>query len=64
MRDPKRIDRVLQLIGGVWKQYLDFRLMQLLHNAVGEGDQFYLEDDKLEEKLRAYAKRLTDDGRQ
>ena len=48
MRDPKRIDKVLDLIKGVWKQHPDLRLMQLLLNALPSKDQYFTEDDSLE----------------
>jgi uncharacterized protein YihD (DUF1040 family) len=56
MRDPKRIDRVLQTVAAYWKQHPDLRLMQLLLNLAYEGhqDPFYLEDELLEERLRQW----------
>lgn len=55
MRDPARIDRILQFVGAYWKQHPDLRLLQLLANLVPNAcirDAYYLEDDKLEEMLQ------------
>lgn len=59
MRDPARIDRILGKLGGVWKQYPDLRLCQLLSNeaiAVGwpDHDLFYVEDELIESALDQY----------
>lgn len=49
-RDPERIDRVLDLLGKLWKKQPDQRLGQLLVNAKlptdNESDLFNIEDDK------------------
>ena len=49
MRDPKRIKKVLKVLEGVWKQYPDLRLGQLLENALPANQNciFYLEDGDL-----------------
>ncbi len=58
MRDPDRIDPILQLLGEVWKQCPDQRLGQLIVNALqpkGPVPQiFYAEDDVLLEGLRRF----------
>lgn len=55
MRDPNRIDPILQAIGEYWKQHPDMRLGQLIENLAymaGETDDaFYVEDGKLMEGL-------------
>lgn len=52
MRDPKRIERVLSLIEVLWKRNPDLRLGQLVCNlALRDENVFYLEDDKLEQKI-------------
>ena len=57
MRDPKRIDRILEIIRGIWKRNPDTRLTQLIMNALRmTEDPYYVEDDKLEEALRNYGK--------
>ena len=57
MRDPARIDRVLKIVGQLWKKMPDFRLGQLLYFVWDDNDLFYVEDDILEnlikEKLEA-----------
>lgn len=49
-RDPDRIDRMLDLLGKLWKKQPDQRLGQLLVNAklptANESDLFNIEDDK------------------
>ena len=50
MRDPKRIDTVIEMIRSEWKKVPDWRLEQLIVNisrAAGLEDPFFLEDDRL-----------------
>jgi uncharacterized protein YihD (DUF1040 family) len=59
MRDPQRIDRILNLIAVIWRRNPDLRLGQLLYSYAGfEGDIFYYEDDKTEEKLIEFMMRI------
>ena len=51
MRDPKRIARMLLLIGVIWKDNPDLRLCQLIGN-VAPYDNYYVEDDDLEDRLK------------
>ena len=51
MRNPNRIDRILDKYKRVWKAMPDLRFTQLYVNMLGTGDYFYLEDDKFEKKL-------------
>jgi hypothetical protein len=55
MRDPDRIERILEKIGRIWDTCPDLRLGQLLVGAVGNPskgfDIFYEEDDRLEKEL-------------
>ena len=56
MRDPARIDRMLEKIRAIWKAYPDLRLGQLINAAGNRGgwkdnDQFYVEDTLLEKGL-------------
>ena len=44
MRDPKRIDELLNTVKTVWEQYPDMRFGQLVVNVLGV-DPFYIEDD-------------------
>jgi uncharacterized protein YihD (DUF1040 family) len=56
MRDPERIDRMIQLLRDTWSQVPDWRLTQLVINASDTqhdcGPVFYLEDDELERRLQ------------
>lgn len=52
MRDPKRMKRLLKVIGEVWSQYPDLRLGQLLENITIQAGRpnnclFYIEDGDL-----------------
>jgi len=40
MRDPTRIDKVLKDLGGIWKQYPDLRLGQLIINQLIQRSKF------------------------
>ena len=53
MRDPKRIDEMLEELGKLWKLRPDMRLGQILsaYLRLGEFDPFYLEDDFLLERI-------------
>lgn len=62
MRDPERINRILNLIDDIWNKSPDLRLFQLLIGALKfcgklntndfTGREFFnFEDDKLEEYL-------------
>lgn len=55
MRDPQRIDKMLELLRGVWHMYPDMRLGQLVHSLchlVDESiDSFYTEDSGVEREL-------------
>ncbi len=57
MRDPARIERMLELVKKVWYSAPDLRLTQLIMNALKmNSDPYYVEDDKLEIALKAYCK--------
>lgn len=51
MRDPDRIDEILQHLARIWKENPDFRLGQLIVNAAKPPAHcpsvFYVEDDQL-----------------
>lgn len=58
MRDPKRIDRILKLLGPEWKKYPDMRLGQFLVYVMnGKLDLFSVEDDEIEVKLKEFIKK-------
>ncbi len=52
MRDPKRIDRIINKLSIVWQNQSDLRLNQLIESIIKynqyKGDIFYLEDDDFE----------------
>ena len=52
MRDPKRIDVILQEIGAIWHKYPDMRLGQLIGNVLEGSSLYYVEDDSLVKALK------------
>jgi hypothetical protein len=56
MRDPARIERMLNLIKEIWTECPDMRLGQLLvnSNSLMESFPFFLEDSDLEKSLETY----------
>jgi hypothetical protein len=48
MRDPKRIDRIISVLGAIWKTYPDLRLTQLIENA---NVNYNTEDEDLVDRL-------------
>jgi len=58
VRDPKRIDRMLEKLAVLWKQAPDLRLGQLICNvsAPSRADPFYVEDDWLERSIELATK--------
>ena len=58
MRNPERIDAVIEAVRKEWKQVPDWRLGQLIVNisrAAGKMDPFFLEDDMLLKVISADA---------
>jgi len=57
LRDPKRIDRILKILGKAWKENTDLRLCQLLSIVAISGcgwpnnDLYHLEDKDLEKGI-------------
>lgn len=51
MRDPKRIEPVLQAVRTYWYEHPDLRLGQILC-ILAKGDPFYMEDDAVIEQLK------------
>lgn len=56
MRDPQRIDRIINKLRKYWKTYPDLRLCQMIFNVATQlseemGDMFYVEDDEFEKRL-------------
>lgn len=57
MRDPNRIDIVIETVRRAWHLVPDWRLGQLACNLgreCGSWDSFYVEDDKLEAAARSW----------
>lgn len=46
-RDRARIDTVLQELEVAWRANSDMRLGQLIANAAGVSDPFYIEDEAI-----------------
>jgi uncharacterized protein YihD (DUF1040 family) len=44
MRDPKRIDIVLQQLATLWKETPDLRLGQMILNVMNDVQLYYIED--------------------
>lgn len=61
MRDPARIEVVLEGVRRLWVECPDLRLTQLIVNAVGPSEPcpeiFYCEDDALLHRLQTFAER-------
>ena len=47
MRDPKRIDIVLQQLVTLWKETPDLRLGQMILNVMNDVQLYYIEDEDL-----------------
>lgn len=58
MRDPARIDRMIEKLWELWKLHPDMRLGQLLVNVIRPSQPspqiFYAEDTDTEQKLTQY----------
>jgi len=52
MRDPKRIDVILQEVSNIWHKYPDLRLGQLIGNVLEGANLYYVEDDGLVAALK------------
>ena len=59
-RDPKRIDRMVELLREAWQTFPDQRLTQLVINLADKkhdcGPVYYLDDPEMEKKLEAFVK--------
>lgn len=54
MRDPERIDRILEKLGTLWRAVPDQRLGQLVINLTNDMEcpkTFNIEDDDLEKRI-------------
>lgn len=59
MRNPERIDFILNEIKNIWSSYPDLRLCQLLENVKPNNlyDMYYIEDELLVELLHNHYKK-------
>lgn len=51
MRDPNRIDEVLEQLKILWKEHPDQRLGQLISNTAYPSDIFNVEDDVMLKRI-------------
>ena len=69
MRNPERINEILNLIKSIWVYYPDMRLMQLMisilpkEGAWYDGDYFYMGDEELVKHLKYYLNGIKENGR-
>jgi len=60
MRDPRRIEQILDVVREIWEREPDLRLGQIVVNAVRPSEPcpqiFYAEDDDLLKGLREYVR--------
>lgn len=55
MRDPKRIDTILNRIKRIWNKYPDLRLGQLIVNVISDDSILYmLEDEEMVRSLEDF----------
>ena len=53
MRNPQRIDDILELLRYAWKRNPDLRFFQLMdYLCPGEVDKFFLEDSDLLQRIK------------
>ena len=54
MRDPGRIDEIIELVKQLWTSYPDWRFGQLIctvSTKLGYEDPFFVEDDLFKKKI-------------
>ena len=52
MKDPKRIEKIMELIIKIWEENPNLRLNQLIGNCFEAKDLYYVDDELLEKALR------------
>lgn len=57
MRDPARINRIVEKIQRAWYAHPDLRLGQLLHHLARPHAEAHVDDDVLEQRLDAFIAR-------
>ena len=67
MRDPKRIERMLEILKEIWSTNPDLRLGQIIVNATHRHEDgnydvslFHMEDDNMEEALLDFLEKCRD----
>jgi len=58
MRDPKRIEDILDRIKAIWEKHPDFRLGQLICNVIPESIIYYVEDNDMIDAVEKYYENL------
>ena len=68
MRDPARVDTILEFLRHIWKKNPDLRLGQLILNCVKDSnemqlhdDLYYLEDEELIKRMEKLYFRFPDE---
>lgn len=56
MRDPNRIDPMVDFLRAYWKANPDLRLGQIIGNAF-HGDPYHVEDEELIERMKDVARK-------
>ena len=69
MRNPERIDRYMNLLTQVWKEFPDLRFGQLLANMLGfvqqeaQKDIFFIEDEEFFATFTKWYKEMKGDNK-
>jgi hypothetical protein len=56
MREPGRIERILNLVRKIWYIYPDQRFGQLITNCIS-SEMWFIEDDEIEKRLKEILER-------
>lgn len=64
MRDPKRIDYMLEVLKEAWSLAPDLRFNQLIDSISKGQDCFYEEDDVFSEKIKEWIKTTKNNGKE
>lgn len=54
MRNPNRINLIIDKLRELWIEHPDWRLCQLISNVTGMHDPFYCEDNQLLDGICSY----------
>lgn len=60
MRNPKRIDVIIEELRSLWKTNSDLRFCQMFMNIVNSPDPFYMEDDYFLKCIKDYKEYMED----